>query len=68
MILFYSVPFDSILFRDIVLYYIILNTKQKNMCIYIYICSEGMLTHLFFLCANLVWGLAKFKCSSSDQP
>ena len=22
----------------------------------------------FFLCANLVWGLAKFKCSSSHRP
>ena len=36
---------------------------------YLFICSEGMLTHLFFPgCVNLVGGLAHLGCSSSDLP
>ena len=38
------------------------------MYIYIYICSEGMITHLFFPVRYLVGGLAHFKCSSPDPP
>ena len=39
--------------------------------IYIYIHTSAVRVcsrTYFFLCANLVWGLAKFKCSSSHRP
>ena len=33
------------------------------------ICSEALLTHLFFPgCVRLVWGLAQIRCSPSDPP
>ena len=33
------------------------------------VCSEVLLTHLFFPgCVKLVWGLAQIRCSPSDPP
>ena len=64
LIIYILIPGVHHAFTKVVLPSVHIPLKEAIYISAVRVCSRTY----FFLCANLVWGLAKFKCSSSHRP